>query len=97
MSADARRLAGDPAAQVDSTQLLELKEAFSSNETQPGRRTPAYRDWHALPEQIAATLIAVRGKGVGRDVISDALIAAADCSQRSPHKADCATRSGKRA
>ena len=78
LSADARRLAGDPSAQVDSTQLLELKETFSSNETQSGRRTPAYRDWHALPEQIAATLIAVRGKAAGRDAISDALTAAAD-------------------
>ena len=78
LSADARSLATDPAAQIDSAQLLELKEAFSSNETQPGRRTPAYRDWHALPEQIAATLTAVRGKGVGQDVIGDALTAAAD-------------------
>ena len=78
LSADARSLATDPAARLDSAQLLELKEAFSSNETQPGRRTPAYRDWHALPEQIAATLTAVRGKGVGRDAIGDALTAAAD-------------------
>ena len=78
LSADARRLAGDPAAEVDSTQLLELKETFSSNETQSGRRTPAYRDWHALPERIAATLMAVRGKAAGRDAISDALTAAAD-------------------
>ena len=78
LSADARRLAGDPAAEVDSTQLLELKETFSSNETQSGRRTPAYRDWHALPERIAATLMAVRGKTAGRDAISDTLIAAAD-------------------
>jgi hypothetical protein len=78
LSADARRLAGDPVAEVDSTQLLELKETFSSNETQSGRRTPAYRDWHALPERIAATLMAVRGKTAGRDAISDTLIAAAD-------------------
>ena len=81
LSADARRLAADPAAQVDSAQLLELKETFSSNETQSGRRTPAYRDWHALPEQIAAALMAVRGKTAGRDATSDALIAAADVPQ----------------
>ena len=77
LSTDARRLATEPTAEVDSSQLLELKEAFSGNEAQSGRRTPAYRDWHALPEQIAKTLTAFRGKG-GQDAVRDLLTATAD-------------------
>ena len=94
LSADARRLAGDPSAQVDSTQLLELKETFSSNETQSGRPTPAYRDWHALPEQVAATSWRSAARPRGGDAISDALTAVAECSQRSPRRA--ARRDAKR-
>ena len=63
LSADARQLATEEAAEVDSSQLLECKEAFSAHEAPAGRRSPAYRDWHALPEQIAKTLTAFRGKG----------------------------------
>ncbi len=77
LSTHARQLATDPEANVDSSQLLELKEAFSDNEPQSGRRTAAYRDWHALPEQIAKTLAALRGKG-GRDAMRDLSIATAD-------------------
>jgi uncharacterized membrane protein YccC len=78
LSADARLLASDPAAQVDPAQLLELKEAFSKKDTAAGRRTPAYRDWHALPEQIAKTLMAFRGKAVDQVAVHDVLMAAAD-------------------
>ncbi|OBK78691.1 FUSC family protein [Mycobacterium sp. 1274761.0] len=78
LSTDARRLAAEPTAEVDSSQLLDCKEAFSSNEAQSGRRTPAYRDWHALPEQIAKTLTVSRGKADGQESIRDLLIAAAD-------------------
>ncbi len=78
LSADARLLATDPDAQVDPAQLMELKEAFSTNETQSGRRTSAYRDWHALPEQIAKTLMVFRGKAAGQDDIRDVLPAAAE-------------------
>ncbi|GFG48760.1 FUSC family protein [Mycolicibacterium agri] len=78
LSADARRLATDPDAKVDSSQLLELKEAFSNDDTAPSRPTPAYRDWHALPDQIAKTLMALRGKADGHDAIRDLLTAAAD-------------------
>ncbi len=78
LSTDARQLATEPAAEVDSSQLLECKEAFSTNETQSGRRTPAYRDWHALPEQIAKTLMAFRGKAAGQDAVRDVLMAASD-------------------
>ncbi len=77
LSVDARSLAADPDAQVDSGQLLELKEAFNKADTQYGRSTPAYRDWHGLPEQIAATLTAVRGRA-GQGMISEVLTAAAD-------------------
>ena len=51
---------------------------FSNADIQSGRSTPAYRDWHGLPEQIAATLMAVRGKAVGQGMISEMLTAAAD-------------------
>ncbi len=78
LSADARQLAEEPAAEVDSSQLLECKEAFSTNDTQVGRRTSAYRDWHALPDQIAKTLTALRGKAAGQDSIGNLLTAAAD-------------------
>ncbi len=78
LSADARQLAAEPAAEVDSSQLLECKEAFSTNDTQVGRRTSAYRDWHALPEQIAKTLTALRGRAAGQDSIGSLLTAAAD-------------------
>lgn len=79
LSADARGLATEPGAEIDTAQLLELKEAFSNTETpSPGRRPPTYRDWHGLPEQIAATLTAARGRAVGQDAVSGALIAAAD-------------------
>ena len=78
LSADARQLASEPTAEVDSSQLLECKEAFSADETQSGRRTSAYRDWHALPEQIAKTLMALRGKAAGQEVIRDVLTAASD-------------------
>lgn len=79
LSADARELATDPGAEVDTAQLLELKEAFSNTEIPSlGRRPPTYRDWHGLPEQIAATLTAARGKAAGQDAIGGALIAAAD-------------------
>ncbi|WNG90774.1 FUSC family protein [Mycobacterium sp. ITM-2016-00318] len=78
LSADARLLAAEEAAAVDSSQLLDCKEAFSSNETPSARRSPAYRDWHALPEQIAKTLMAFRGKANGSEQIADLLAAAAD-------------------
>lgn len=78
LSADARQLASEPTAEVDSSQLLECKEAFSADETQSGRRTSAYRDWHALPEQIAKTLMALRGKAAGHEAIRDVLTAASD-------------------
>jgi hypothetical protein len=78
LSADARLLAADPAAQVDPAQLLELREAFSKKDTPAGRRTPAYRDWHALPEQIAKTLMAFRGKAGEQLAVRDLLTAAAD-------------------
>ena len=78
LSADARQLATEEAAEVDSSQLLECKEAFSAHEAPSGRRSPAYRDWHALPEQIAKTLTAFRGKAAGNDAIGDLLRAAAD-------------------
>lgn len=78
LSADARQLASEPTAEVDSSQLLECKEAFSPDETQSGRRTSAYRDWHALPEQIAKTLMALRGKAAGHEAIRDVLTAASD-------------------
>lgn len=78
LSADARKLGLEPAAEVDTSQLLDCKEAFSSSDTQSGRRTPAYRDWHALPEQIANTLTALRSKAAGQDAIRDVLTAAAD-------------------
>ncbi len=78
LSADARRLAAEEAAEVDSSQLLECKEAFSATETPSGRRSPAYRDWHALPDQIAKTLMALRGKAEGSEAVGDLLTAAAD-------------------
>src|SRR4029079_619758 len=78
LSTDARLLASDPTAEVDSSQLLECKEAFSASETQSGRRTSAYRDWHALPEQIAKTLMAFRGKAAGQDAIRDGLTETSD-------------------
>ncbi|RDH79106.1 FUSC family protein [Mycolicibacterium moriokaense] len=78
LSSDARRLAVDPAAEVDSTPVLECKEAFSTAETPAGRRAPAYRDWHALPEQIAKTLMALHGKAAEQQPIRDVLTAAAD-------------------
>jgi uncharacterized membrane protein YccC len=78
LSTDARRLATEPGAEIDWSQLLECKEALSANETQSGSRTPAYRDWHALPEQIAKTMMALRGKAAGQDAIRDVLIATSD-------------------
>jgi hypothetical protein len=78
LSTDARLLAADPAAEIDPAPLLELKEAFSKKDTQSGRRAPAYRDWHALPEQIAKTLMAVRGKAGDQNAVRDVLKAAAD-------------------
>jgi hypothetical protein len=78
LSADARRLATEPAAEVDSSQLLECKEAFSTHETHIGRRPSAYRDWHALPEHIAKTLMALRGRAAGQAAIRDLLMVAAD-------------------
>lgn len=78
LSADARLLATEEAAEVDSSQLLDYKEAFTSNETQPGRRSSAHRDWHALPERIAKTLMALRGKAADAPAVGDLLTAAAD-------------------
>jgi uncharacterized membrane protein YccC len=78
LSADALQLATEKAAEVDSSQLLECKEAFSATETPSGRRSPAYRDWHALPDQIAKTLMALRGKAEGSEPVGDLLTAAAD-------------------
>lgn len=78
LSTDSRQLATEPAAEVDSSQLLLCREAFSSDEAQSGRRTTAYRDWHALPEQIAKTLMVFRGKSSGHDTIRDLLMASAD-------------------
>jgi uncharacterized membrane protein YccC len=78
LSGDARLLASEEAAEVDSSKLLECKEAFSSNEAPSGRRSSAYRDWHALPEQIAKTLMALRGRAAGSEAIGELLVAAAD-------------------
>lgn len=78
LAADARRLATEQSAEVDTSQLLECKEAFSTSETQTNRRSPAYRDWHALPEQIGKTLMGLRGKAAGNEAIGGLLAAAAD-------------------
>ncbi len=78
LGADARQLVADTSAEVDSAQLLECKEAFSTTETQANRRSPAYRDWHALPDQIGKTLMALRGKAVGNRAVGGLLTAAAD-------------------
>lgn len=78
LGADARQLATEESAEVDSSELLECKEAFSTSEAQTNRRSPAYRDWHALPEQIGKTLMALRGKAAGNDAIGGLLTAAAD-------------------
>lgn len=78
LSTDARLMATEEAAEVDSAQLLECKEAFSTTETPSGRRSPAYRDWHALPEQIAKTLMAFRGKGAETPALGAVLTAAAE-------------------
>jgi uncharacterized membrane protein YccC len=78
LSADARHLATEPGAEVDSSQLMLCREAFSSSDPQSGRRTTEYRDWHALPEQIAKTLMASRGRSDGHDTIRDLLMASAD-------------------
>ncbi|OBB15163.1 fusaric acid resistance protein [Mycobacteriaceae bacterium 1482268.1] len=95
LSADARRLATEPTAEVDSSQLLDCKEAFSSNEAQSGRRTPAYRDWHALPEQIAKTLTASRGKAAGQEAIRELLTAAADALAAIAAQSRTARRDGQ--
>ena len=95
LSADARSLATDPTAQVDPAQLLELKEAFSMKDTQSGRRAPAYRDWHALPEQIAKTLTAFRGKAAEHEAVRDVLIAAADTLAAIATQSHTARRDGE--
>ncbi|MGH3675609.1 MAG: FUSC family protein [Mycobacterium sp.] len=74
LSADARSLAADPDARVDTVQLMELREAFTSNAVQPH----AYRDWYGLPEQIAATLTALRDKAKGQDAFPGVFTAAAE-------------------
>jgi uncharacterized membrane protein YccC len=78
LSTDARRLGADPDARVDTAQLLELREAFTRTDVQSSRQPPAYRDWHSLPEQIAATLAALRDKAKGKDTASNVFAATAD-------------------
>jgi uncharacterized membrane protein YccC len=78
LSEDARGLAADTEAEIDPAEVLELKEAFSVAEAQSSRRTRAYRDWHALPEQIAKTLMAFHGKERNQDAISDVLATAGE-------------------
>ena len=43
VAASARRLAADPAAVLDPTPLINLREAFTLTERQARRRPPAYR------------------------------------------------------
>jgi uncharacterized membrane protein YccC len=78
LSADARLLATEESARVDSSPLLECKEVFSPSEATSARRSSSYRDWHALPEQIAKTLTAFRGKAAGNEAVGELLVAASD-------------------
>jgi len=78
LSADARNLASNADARVDTDQLLAVREAFTSNDVQSSRELPAYRDWHNLPEQIAESLTALSAKAKGRDASSGVLLSAAE-------------------
>jgi Fusaric acid resistance protein-like len=97
LSVDARQLATEPAAEIDSSQLLECREAFSGNQTRAGRRTSAHRDWHALPEQIAKTLTVFGGKAAGQEAIRDLLLAAADVLESIAAENRTARRDAERA
>jgi uncharacterized membrane protein YccC len=77
LSADARSLAAHSEARADTAPLLQLREVFATD-VQPGRQRPEYRNWHALPEQIASTLTALGGKAKGQDALPGLFIAAAE-------------------
>ncbi|WP_141564216.1 FUSC family protein [Mycolicibacterium palauense] len=64
VAADARDLAGDPAASPNLGPLMALRDKLAPTERQARRRPPAHRGLYALPERIAMTLDAL-GPGAG--------------------------------
>jgi uncharacterized membrane protein YccC len=78
LSADARILATNADAHVDTVPLMELREAFTSTDTAASRHPHSYRDFYAVPEQIAATVTALRSGPKGGDAVQNALVGAAD-------------------
>jgi uncharacterized membrane protein YccC len=75
LGTDARHLAVDRCAAVDSAPLIGLREAFADSQT--SQRPMAYLGGFRLPEQIAATLSALRGDGQRDDEVGQLLMAAA--------------------
>jgi uncharacterized membrane protein YccC len=72
LATDARSVAGDSQAHVESAPLTSLREVFA--DSQAARRPQAYHGGYRLPERITATLSALRGGG---DDIAELLTAAA--------------------
>ncbi|MET0899486.1 MAG: FUSC family protein [Mycobacterium sp.] len=77
VAAGARQLADDPAAVVDVSTLVDLRDAHTVTERQARRQPPAVRGLYALPERIAMTLTAIRS-GSSDPATRDVLLTAAD-------------------
>ena len=72
-----RELAADPAATLDVSPLINLRDALTPTERQARRRPPAFRGLYGLPERIAMTVTALRSNSQDR-AVGDTLTAAAD-------------------
>lgn len=77
LAAKARKLVTDPAATLDPTPLIELRESFTLTERQARRRPPAHRGMYGLPERIAMTLNVLRSDA-GDPAVREVLLAGAD-------------------
>ena len=77
LAASSRKLVTDPAAPLDPTPLIELRESFTMTERQARRRPTAHRGMYALPERIAMTLNVLRADA-GSPAVREMLLASAD-------------------
>ena len=77
LGTDAGSLATEEDGEVDPSRCWSAGSVHRT-EAQARRRPPAYRDWHALPEQIAKTLTALAAGPQATTTIGDLLRAAAD-------------------
>lgn len=78
LAATADRMAVDTGVQIDREPLIQLREAFTLTEAQAKRRPPIHRGWYGLPERIAESLTALRGRAADDEAVGRSLHCASE-------------------